>query len=688
MAAIAGLSNQIMTGATPTKFLTPRETLQEIMQQWDAGVEKAPLLAKYGGQALNEAAVFIDEKRQESIPGAVDRFAAGFGKDAQEEVDILNKRGFLASVGEVAPGMLSKAAGALTFGAIGGQPTQEAFVNGRQVDPPGWDMPGDLADLGGLAARNIPPAVAGTAGFIGSRGNLKVASAAAGAGGVVGENLRQAGAAYFGGQQEPELARIGTEGALDAVTEPLAGIGAKAFRGLSAPLKGKVTAPIQRKVIDPAKAFDQEFGTDAMGTMPIGGQTASRGMQKAEQRVAEGSFTAETYRVNVLEPFEENIKKIFGGIQGKVGATTGSKTTGEAVRSAAEQAQALRIEQITQANDHLDSIIDPIMQVRPDNARGALEEMARSSRANPKFNTTAKAAEQIQSWMSDLENIENYGDLRDLRRSIGETMLSPQRMDEFMRSGLNGQVAHFYSALMRDVEAALPSDIVPVEAHVRGLTSSAHELQQSSAARRTLGNEDKASNITEQIMSKNFTPEEVMRQRQVMGEHGTTAGLKITPEGDNAWRQVQTEILEMLRQASINRDRTLEEGLSGELMVSQIRKMGGLPKLKAVFGDELGDQINRFSVMLRESNRGSRTMGNTSRTGEAIEFMHDMARLFTNPPAGLAGIAAKVGLGQAVTSRGGRKFLTEGVLQDATSQNLLSNIGRAVSRSTINENRK
>lgn len=686
---------------------TELSTLKEIARSFGSGGASVvdSLRTKYGSDALMEAADYIDQVRSRAIdaqPGFMDRLAAGTGKDATEEAQIYRDRGFLASVGETAPGAFSSGLASLTGGFVGGQPEETVFIDtpaGRKrADPQGFDsfseFGNDIADAGGMLLNAIPPAVAGTAGFLASGGNplatrLAVGAGAAGMGGIVGENVRQSTAALAGGEQEPDLGRIGTEGLINAATEPLAGMGSALVKRAVAPMRASVTKPIRDNVIDPAKQFAEQTGIDVLEHMPVSGMSENPGLHAAEQRIREGMWTADTYTKNVIEPFEESIKELFGTLQARVGVPArGGQTTGEAVRSAAEQASVLRTEQIGRAFDAIDAQVDPTMVVRPQNATGALEELSRSSRANPKFSMTSEASEQVARWMSDLENVETYADLKVLREAVGATMNSPQRMDPFMRSGVNADVARFYGALLRDVEQTLPSHLVPQEAAARGLHQSAKKLEQSSAQRATLRNEDKASTITDKINSRNFTPEEVMRERQIIGEQGTAAGLKSTPEGGDAWRQVQAESLELLRQASINPNRTLREGLSGERMVSYIERIGGLPKLIAIHGEELGTDIQRYAVMLRESNVGNRTQANTSRSSQGVEWARDMARLFTNPMALGASTLGKIGIGHGLTSKTGRKYLTEGAFQDATSQNFLSNVGRATARSTINENRK
>lgn len=202
-------------------------------------------------------------------------------------------------------------------------------------------------------------------------------------------------------------------------------------------------------------------------------------------------------------------------------------------------------------------------------------------------------------------------------------------------------------------------------------------LSKTSAARQ-FNDESKVEGIVKSIMSANFQPRQVRRLRQITGEAGTPAGQQAVAGASEVWRQVQIEVLDFLGTEGRKSGReNITDAMSGSLLLSQIKKMGGPPKLKAIFGEELGKTLDEYATFLRNADVAERTLGNTSRSGAANQ-MFDLARLLiTRPAVGLAMWATQGAAGSAVITPGGRKFLTQGVLQSPRAQSFIANIGRA-----------
>ena len=174
-------------------------------------------------------------------------------------------------------------------------------------------------------------------------------------------------------------------------------------------------------------------------------------------------------------------------------------------------------------------------------------------------------------------------------------------------------------------------------------------------------------------MSGTRTATEILQIKKRIGVDPTDTGLAGVPAGPSAWKAVQSEVIESLRQASVMKGRepgvdlqtgkvVSQGGLSGDRMLTAIERMGGPEKLEVVFGKDLGDKIFAFATFLRDANAAERGFANVSRSGASVQFAQNMARLFISPWTFFAERAGWSGLGEAVMTPGGRSWLTAGEL--------------------------
>ena len=125
-------------------------------------------------------------------------------------------------------------------------------------------------------------------------------------------------------------------------------------------------------------------------------------------------------------------------------------------------------------------------------------------------------------------------------------------------------------------------------------------------------------------------------------------------------------------------EKSIHEGLlSGPRLESAIQAAGGKDVLTEFFGEEVTDQLIRFSKMAREVN--PQDLVNWSRTGRAIEFQNYAGAMSQGTQGIIGKIAQWAGtkaLCEAVMSPGGRKWITEGYAQSPRGQTILNVLGR------------
>ena len=217
------------------------------------------------------------------------------------------------------------------------------------------------------------------------------------------------------------------------------------------------------------------------------------------------------------------------------------------------------------------------------------------------------------------------------------------------------------------------------------MAKEAFDLDASSAAS-LVKNPDKTEGIAKRVMSSNFQPTEVIRLKQLLAAVETPTGVPASKEGVEAFRNLQAEILEKMREKSQVRG-DVGVNLSGAKMMSFIEGIGGEKKLVAIFGQDLARDLLDFSKMLREASTSER-FRNTSRSGQALAFYDQMMDIVARPVVALAKFFAQRKIGDAFITPGGRRYLTEGVLQDATGQQLINVLGRASGQGVVRKTRE
>ena len=644
------------------------------------------LVGKYGRDNILQALDLYEEEDNAAFPGYQDRMAASFATTPEGEASIYRQRGYNV---DVTPEGLMATTG---YGT-------------RRVDPQGFDL-GDIADVTGQSI----PTILGTLGALIPGFNVPGAVL----GEMTGEGLRQGLGNLVGSNEGVNEAALAEAGVLGLGGE----FGGRLLKNIGniglAPFKNALTTRLNRSVVQGSEQLDEALGTNLQGQLPLSAMTESKTLQGIEQRVAESPLTRESYETRIRNPFAAEQERAMGAIQGRVGEAPGREAAGEMVFGAAAETLEARRSQVDEAYDQLRSMIDLSEPLNPTESKSALRRMREMTggdirprlvrrgrdgqrpRREP-FELTAKTVNKLDQIERDLALVNNFGQLDNYRKAVGS--LLKEGSDEFRRVGLDQHMSNLYGAMLRDTEkffaeqgarrsALLEPQMVPEEevgeaaTRAVGMAREGFDLERASI-NRILKDPDAAGNLVPDIMSGRFQPKQVERIRQRFGALPGESGLVATEQGEAAWQAVQAEIIETLKQNSIKKGRELEGELSGDRMLSAIKQMGGPPKLNAIFGDELGGQIFSFAAFLRDADVAERTLTNPSRTAVSNEILSFMTDLFSYPARALGRLGAMKIAGEAVMRPSGRRFLTEGAAQDATSQNLLTTLGRLGARGSL-----
>ena len=184
-------------------------------------------------------------------------------------------------------------------------------------------------------------------------------------------------------------------------------------------------------------------------------------------------------------------------------------------------------------------------------------------------------------------------------------------------------------------------------------------------------------------MSGSTTSKQVNRWRQRIGDQPTPEGLPSVQGGPAAWRQIQVQVLEELRDKSIKGGREAVEtdagetfsAISGARMMSNIERMGGPEKLKAIFGDEVGEYLFSFAALLRNSEGKLKAVANPSGTAQSNQLF-DLVKMFTTRPAQFLATVGTLGAAASpFVNPGVRKLVTQGI-ESPRAQNLVRGLGR------------
>ena len=290
-------------------------------------------------------------------------------------------------------------------------------------------------------------------------------------------------------------------------------------------------------------------------------------------------------------------------------------------------------------------------------------------------------SEELMDFAPRLVDAMERGELSPFDQQRLDTLLNKRIMD--LEGG--SQTTRDALAAQADEQmgqaARLPRELPAKARRAKLMAKEAFDLDASSAAN-LVKNPDKTEGIATRVMSSNFQPTEVIRLKQLLAAVETPTGVPASKEGVEAFRNLQAEILEKMREKSQVRG-DVGVNLSGAKMESFIDQIGGEKKMVAIFGQELARDLLDFSKMLREASTSER-FRNMSKSGRSVAAFEQVMEFFRRPLTALAGFFAQRKIGDAFIRPTAkfpqilsREYLTEGVAQDATSQQLINVLGQA-----------
>lgn len=306
------------------------------------------------------------------------------------------------------------------------------------------------------------------------------------------------------------------------------------------------------------------------------------------------------------------------------------------------------------------------------------------------------------------EAIENATSMDDLTRAFNgiETALESGEISQFQRDRLRnmannmaaalgdpsakaqaGQLADEFSQFERR-EAGLGQEIAEQGRIARTAYRDIADLDKKNALR-VFTDEDKAASIVDRMAKMEAAeirsikkkigalPVESMQEMQV----GTL------PEGEQAWRLAQRAVFEHIAgKETIDRTQRMTNDMvvrSGERMLTMLDKFkeGALEEL---LGKKGAGELYNFAELISDANLAARFSRNNSGTAPAIWFNSILSGLRNSFGQGIMFAAGQIGMAnqmlKLVTTPGGQRYLTQGALQDATSQNILTNLSNVGAR--------
>ena len=165
------------------------------------------------------------------------------------------------------------------------------------------------------------------------------------------------------------------------------------------------------------------------------------------------------------------------------------------------------------------------------------------------------------------------------------------------------------------------------------------------------------------VNSSNMHRAQIRTIKKYVGEQGTRKGLRATEMGGEAWRSVQVEILEKIKQAARSPESTRDNFiLSGAKLETYLNKRFKKGALEEIFGKQMASDLLDFAEMARGASLSERLFANFSGTSQGMTstFNGLIAGLF-NPKRAAASVLSKAIVGKtrgkALSSGRGKRFL-------------------------------
>ena len=207
----------------------------------------------------------------------------------------------------------------------------------------------------------------------------------------------------------------------------------------------------------------------------------------------------------------------------------------------------------------------------------------------------------------------------------------------------------------------------------------------ASKALQVFNNEEQAASIVDKMMRLDAA--EIRSIKQKIGKSPVASMAEMqrgtTPQGEKAWRLAQRSVFDHIAgKGTIDRTQRMTNDMvvrSGERMLTMLDKFKE-GALEEMLGDDAARELYNFAELISDADLAARFNANLSRTSGAAWLYDLLAGLRNGFGRGILYAASKIGMAnamlKAVTTPGGKRWMTEGVLQGQTPQQLLEVLGR------------
>ena len=306
------------------------------------------------------------------------------------------------------------------------------------------------------------------------------------------------------------------------------------------------------------------------------------------------------------------------------------------------------------------------------------------------------------------KSIEEAASMDDLKQAFGfiESSFKGGEISQFQRDRLRNMANNMAGALgdprARAQAGELAEEFGQFEQRAAGL---GEEVAETGATARTgykelaeldakkalqvFNNEDKAASIVDKMA--NMEAAEIRTIKQKIGALPVESMQQMQqgtlPEGEQAWRLAQRAIFDRIAgKGTIDRTERMTNDMvvrSGERMLTMLDKYKE-GALEEMLGKDAVRELYEFAELISDANLAARFNANFSRTSGATWLYDMLAGLRNGFGRGLLYAASKIGMAnmmlKAVTTPGGKRWLTEGVAEGPLPGGLLTKLGVAAAR--------
>ena len=297
----------------------------------------------------------------------------------------------------------------------------------------------------------------------------------------------------------------------------------------------------------------------------------------------------------------------------------------------------------------------------------------------------ATSLDQLKQAFSGIRRSFEEGEIsqfqRDRLRNLANNMAAA--LGEPRAKAQAGELAEEFAGFERRA-GRLGEEVAEEAETARTMVKELADLDASKALQ-VFNNEEQAASIVDKMMRLDAA--EIRSIKQKIGKSPVASMAEMqrgtTPQGEKAWRLAQRSVFDHIAgKGTIDRTQRMTNDMvvrSGERMLTMLDKFKE-GALEEMLGDDAARELYNFAELISDADLAARFNANLSRTSGAAWLYDLLAGLRNGFGRGILYAASKIGMAnamlKAVTTPGGKRWMTEGVLQGQTPQQLLEVLGR------------